>query len=183
MPDSKELRLSDTTDRLREIFDELEESGGELTPELESDLEKFTDSRKTKAETIIKFSRRMKYMAEAIKGEAKKLADSARTKLAASDRVERYLLAEMMALDEMKMHTDLYTITRAKIGRPRIELREGELIEGLSPDLIRIIPEKWELDKDAVYKHLKETEVMPKEVGQFEVGSFNVTVRERLSVS
>lgn len=179
----KELRLSDTTDRLKEIFDELEESGGELTPELERDLEKFTEGRHNKAESIIKFSRRMKYMAEAIKGEAKRLTESAGRKLAASDRVERYLLAEMQALEEKKMHTDLYTITRAKIGRPRIELKEGVMIEGLPPNLIRIIPEKWELDKDAVLKHLKDTEEMPKSVGQFEVGNFNVEVRERISVS
>lgn len=179
----KELRLTDTTDRLREIFDELEESGGELTPEIERDLEKFTESRKIKAENIIKFSRRMKYMAEAIKGEAKRLSESARRKLAASDRVERYLMAEMMALEEKKMHTDLYTITRARIGRPRIELREGELLDALPKELVRIIPEKAELDKDAVYKYLKESEVMPKEVGQFEVGSFNVTNRERLSIT
>ncbi len=45
----KELSLRDTTDRLLEIFDELEESGGDLTPEIEKDLEKFTEGRKGKA--------------------------------------------------------------------------------------------------------------------------------------
>ena len=179
----KELSLRDTTDRLLEIFDELEESGGDLTPEIEKDLEKFTEGRKGKAEKIIHFSRRMKYMAKALKEEATNLTDSARRKLAASDRIERYLLAEMQMLGEKKIDTDLYTIKRARIGRPRIELREGELVEGLSPDLIRVIPEKWEVDKNAVYNHLKNTEIMPKEVGQYEIEQFDVEVRERISVS
>lgn len=179
----QEITLRETTDRLSEIFDELEESGGELTPEIEKDLERLTGDRKNKAQNIIQFSRRMKYMAEAIKGEAKRLNESAKKKLAASDRVERYLLAEMQNLGEKKMHTDLYTITRARIGRPRIELREGELIEGLPPNLIRVVPEKWEVDKDAVYKHYRDGDGIPKEVGQYELGPFDFEVRERISVS
>lgn len=181
--EAKELTLRDTTDRLAEIEAELEENGGELTPEMERDLEKLTENRKDKSQRIVLFSRRMKYMAEALKGEAKKLAESARRKLTASDRVERYLLAEMQIAEEKKIHTDLFTIARAKIGRPRIELREGCKEELLDASLVRVIPEKIELDKDAVWKYLKEKELMPKDVGQFDVEDFNITVRERLSIS
>jgi len=183
MTDEQEITLRETTDRLSEIFEELEESGGELTPEIEKDLEKFTEGRKDKAHKIIKFSRQMKYMAEGLKAEASRLSDSARTKLAASDRIERYLLAEMQILGEKKMHTDLYTITRARIGRPRIDLKEGVNLELLDEDLVRIIPEKIELDKTAVWNHLKAKGAIPKEVGQFDVEDFEVTVSERLSIS
>ncbi len=179
----QEITLREMTDQLTEIQDQLEENGGELTPEMEAIYDKLQIDRKEKFQRTIQYIRRLKMQAEGLKGEAGKLTEMAKKKLGAVDYSERRLLAEMQVAGDKQIITDLYTIKRAKIGRPRIELRKGRMIEGLAPHLIRVIPEKWEVDLNAVWKHLKDTEIMPKEPGQFEIEDFDITVRERISIS
>ena len=75
MNDKEMVSLRETSDRLIDIFLQLEESGGELTPELEAGLARYTANRIVKAERIVKFTRRMKSQAAALKTEAVERAD------------------------------------------------------------------------------------------------------------
>jgi hypothetical protein len=183
--DDEMVSLRETSDRLLDIFYELEESGGELTPELEAGLARFTENRKVKAERIVQFSRRMKTQASALKVEAAELREMAAKKSRAASNLERYLLAEMQALGEKKIHTELFTIARAKIGIPKIDTDVP--VEKLPEKFLRIIPEEWSLDKKVALAILKADGKMPAEVGVYDVElsgcKFSVVVSERLSVS
>lgn len=177
------VSLRETSERLTDIFLELEESGGELTPELEAGLAKYTADRKVKAERIVQFTRRMKTQAAALKIEATELSAMASRRIKTASSLERYLLAEMQALNEKKIQTELFTISRAKIGMPKIDLISDTTIREIDPKFIRTIPEEFKLDKKAVLDFLKAEELVPKEVGHFTVGLFEVVVSERLKVS
>jgi dynactin complex subunit len=183
--DDEMVSLRETSDRLVDIFLELEESGGELTPELEADLAKYTENRKVKAERIILFSRRMKAQAMALKSETAGFLAMAAKKTKAADNIERYLLAEMQALNEKKIHTEMFTITRARIGIPKIDtdVSVGEVPR----KFIRIIPEERRLDKKVVLAIMKASKGIPDEPGVYEVElegcKFSVVVSERLAVS
>lgn len=181
--DDEMVSLRETSDRLLDIFYELEESGGELTPELEAGLARFTENRKVKAERIVQFSRRMKSQASALKTEAAELRDMAAKKSRAASNLERYLLSEMQALGEKKIHTELFTIARAKIGIPKINLLPGGLLDKLARKFIRVIPEERVLDKKAALAILKAGGKLPTEVGVYDVDPFQIEVSERLSVS
>ena len=181
--DDEMVSLKETSERLLDIFYELEESGGELTPELEAGLVRYTENRKVKAERIVQFSRRMNSQATALKIEAAELREMAAKKSRAADNLERYLLSEMQALGEKKIHTELFTIARARIGMPKINLLPGVEVEALPRKFIRVIPEERLLDKKAALAILKAGGKIPVEVGVFDVDQFQVHVSERLLVS
>jgi hypothetical protein len=178
-------KLEDTTDGLQRIFEELDETGGEMTPELEAELDKLKTTQKETAQRIVWFTRQMRAMAKGLKDLAKDYSDKAAKRIRAADYMERLLLAEMQLLgdDGKQIFTDLFTIKRSRIGRPQIELRPGVEISEIDETLIRVVPEKREVDKNQVYEMLKLTDGIPKEVGQFDVGQWVVKVRERLSIS
>lgn len=178
-------QLEDTTDGLAAIFAELDETGGEMTPELEADLDKLKTTQKETAQRIIWFTRQMRAMAKGLKDLAKDYSDKAAKRIKAADYMERLLLAEMQLLgdDGKQIFTDLFTIKRSRIGRPQIELRPGIDIDDIPESLIRVVPEKREVDKNEVYEMLKLSGSIPKGIGQFEVGQWDVKVRERLSIS
>jgi hypothetical protein len=106
-------------------------------------------------------------------------------KMRASDNLERYLLAEMQALGEKKMHTDMFTISRARIGIPRIDTEVEP--EKLPEKLVRVIPEERRLDKKSVLAIVKAEQGIPAEPGVYEIKlfgfKFSLTVSERLQVS
>lgn len=183
--DDEMVSLKETSERLMDIFMELEESGGELTPELEAGLARYTENRKVKAERIVKFTRRMKTQAAALKVEASEITAMASRKAKAASNLERYLLAEMQALGEKKMHTDLFTISRARIGIPRIETNIP--IWEIPRKFVRIIPEERLLDKKVALAIMKADNKVPLEPGVYDVElagcKFQVTVSERLAVS
>lgn len=183
--DDEMVSLKETSERLMDIFMELEESGGELTPELEAGLARFTENRKVKAERIVLFARRMKSQALALKAEAKDLTGMAARKTKAADNLERYLLAEMQGLGENKIHTAMFTISRARIGIPKIDTDVAP--EELPDKLIRVIPEERRLDKKAVLAIVKAEKGVPAEVGVYEIKlfgfAFSLSVSERLQVS
>lgn len=183
--DDEMVSLKETSERLMDIFLELEESGGELTPELEAGLARFTENRKVKAERIIKFTRRLKGMALGLKAEAREISEMAAKKTKTADNLERYLLAEMQALGEKKMHTDLFTISRVRIGIPRIDTEVEP--DKLPEKLVRVIPEERRLDKKSVLAIVKAENGIPAEPGVYEIQlfghKFSLTVSERLMVS
>lgn len=183
MNDKEMVSLRETSDRLIDIFLQLEESGGELTPELEAGLARYTANRIVKAERIVKFTRRMKSQAAALKTEAVELVAMAKRRARAASNLEEYLLSEMRSLGEKKLHTDSFTITRAKIGIPKVDLMPGGTMEKVPLKFIRVIPEEQQLDKKAIVAILKAAGKMPTEVGVFEVDIFQVTVSERLAIS
>lgn len=183
--DEEMVSLRETSDRLMEIFFELEESGGELTPELEAGLAKYAENRKVKAERIVLFARKMKSQAGALKAEARDFSEMAAKKTRAADNLERYLLAEMQALDEQRIQTEKFTISRARIGIPRIDTDVA--VEKVPRKFIRIIPEERRLDKKVVLAIMKASKGIPAEVGVYDVElsgcKFSVVVSERLAVS
>jgi len=177
--------LWETTEALTEIGEELDENGGDLTPEIETKLRDLNQRREDLAEWIITIANEKRAQADGLKILIKDLQAKVKSRTNHADSLERYLLAEMQMLgDKGKvLGTQLYTIKRARVGRPQIDVAENISVELLHDDFVRVVPEKRELDKNAVYDWLKETDGIPDGIGQFKVGDFNVTTRERLSVS
>lgn len=181
----KKLKLWETTEALAEIDDQLEASGGELTPEIEAELRGLKQRREDLAEWIVAIAAEKRSQADGLKILISQLQGKARAKANHAENLERYLLAEMQMLGDRgkEIRTQLYTIKRARVGRPKIELRPGVRIEDLPDSLVRVVPEKREVDKNEVYEMIKLSGNIPEGIGQFEVGQWNVTTRERLSIT
>lgn len=180
----RKLKLYETTEALTAIDDELVENGGELTPEIEANLRGLKQRREDLAEWIVTIANEKRAQADGLKILIKDLQAKVKSRTKHADSLERYLLAEMQMLGDKgkEIGTQLYTIKRARVGRPQIDVAGDIAVELLDDKFVRVVPEKRELDKNAVYDWLKETDGIPKEIGQFKVGDFNVTTRERLSV-
>lgn len=107
-------RLYDLDTDLALLEDMLLEAGGEITPELEDDLDALLDAREDKIENYIKIIRGLESSARATKDEAKRLTDNARVQQNAVDQLKARLQASMQARGETKHKTALGTVSLRK---------------------------------------------------------------------
>ena len=176
---NEEIKLKETLD----IHALLEENGGELTPEIEAEYDRLHGDNWSKiVESRVWFIKRMEGMADGLKAEAGKMMDESRSKKEKAERARRSLIAEMGLKGQQTVLTEPWKVSRAK-KPPSVELKVGVDLEQIESSLKRHIPEKWELDKMAVKKSLKDRGLIPTEVGSWEVEEFDVTVGERLKIS
>lgn len=111
------LSLYKITDSLLEIQNEILENEGELTPELEQRLNSLQLSRLDKIENILWVIQNMSHMTEGMKAEIKRLQDLKKSRENCAQRLKDYLVREMAALDEKKLSTLNFSVTRAKSGK------------------------------------------------------------------
>jgi hypothetical protein len=81
---------------------QIEENGGELTPELEEQLTITEHDRESKCEGYVSVIRQLKSKSQLIKDEAKRLLDAARTYDKSVERLEDNLLSSIVQLGNIK---------------------------------------------------------------------------------
>lgn len=84
------------------LHQQIEENGGELTPELEEQLTITEDERESKCEGYVHVIRELKSRSQFIKDEAKRLLDAARTYDKSVERLEDSLLQSIVQLGSVK---------------------------------------------------------------------------------
>ena len=84
------------------LHQQIEENGGELTPELEEQLTITEHDRESKCEGYVSVIRQLKSKSQLIKDEAKRLLDAARTYDKSVERLEDNLLSSVVQLGNIK---------------------------------------------------------------------------------
>lgn len=85
-----------------QLHQQIEENGGELTPELEELLNITEHDRESKCEGYVYVIRELKSRSQFIKDEAKRLLDAARTYDKSIERLENSLLQSIVQLGNIK---------------------------------------------------------------------------------
>jgi hypothetical protein len=94
--------LFNINDDMFRLHQQIEENGGELTPELEEQLIITEHDRESKCEGYAAVIRQLKSKSELLKREAKRLLDAARTYDKSVERLEDNLLSSIVQLGSVK---------------------------------------------------------------------------------
>lgn len=162
---AKNLTLYEIPDRLREIEGQIIEAEGEITPEIEAELDALDEAFDRKVEYIALLSREARAEAVAVKQEEDRL----RARRTAAENRERYMKDYLQAC-LTKAGMERVEGQRAKI---RIQQNSRPSIRWIGEE--EAIPqgfrrERVSVDGDAVYEAWKAGVVLP-EGFQVEVGS------------
>jgi len=114
------MRLWEVGDEIAAIGEELMESGGELTPEMEARLDAMTGAWEEKVERIALYALERKATAAGAKLEAERLAAIQRSHERAHDGLKGYLHREMERIGRPKLETARVRIRTQRNGRPSI---------------------------------------------------------------
>lgn len=130
------LHLYEITDRLGEIATLMAESGGELTPELEAELDAAEGALKAKAENIIGLIRDLEGSVATAKAEVERITRIKKARENTVKGLRAYLLRNLLAVDVRKLQTDRGTLS-VTIPKPKpAEVHVTVPIEYL-PDVFR----------------------------------------------
>lgn len=97
---------------LYEVYNEIENNGGEMTPELEATLEITEAERMTKGEGYVYVIKQLRSQADMIKSEIKRLQELAKRYENSADKLSDTLLQSVVANGQIK--TALVTISSRK---------------------------------------------------------------------
>lgn len=114
------LKLYEVADALVLIGEQLEENGGELTPEIEEQLAVLDGAFEQKVERILLYAQNYRAAADAAVKEAERLASLGRSRTAIADRLRGYVKAQMDIAGRTKIETDRIVARIQKNGRPSI---------------------------------------------------------------
>lgn len=84
------------------LYQQIDDNGGELTPELEEQLTITENDRESKCEGYVSVIRMFKSKSQLLKDEAKRLLDAARTYDKSIERLEDNLLSSIVQLGNIK---------------------------------------------------------------------------------
>lgn len=167
MKTTTELRgyeLAGEWDALDEL---LEETGGELTPEIESLMEGLDASTTEKIERIALVILRKKSEAKAIKEQAERLASRGSARTNAATRLTEYLTRVMQSIGKEKVEGVLATVA-FQASPPSVVVDEAawdeEALMGLHmvrPELVKYTPESFALNKRAILDGAKNGQPLP----------------------
>jgi hypothetical protein len=150
------LRLYEITDEMLDIERALEEAGGELTPEMEAQLDAVAGAFDEKVERVCAVIQNAQRTADAAKLEAERLADLSRANAKSAESLKRYLAGQMARLGRNKVATDRFRVSLQNNSRPSIRWTLGpERI----PELFRTVEIK--VDGNAAYEAWKAGKVLP----------------------
>jgi hypothetical protein len=148
--------LYQLTASLVSVMDALVEAGGELTPELQAQLEQAEGDFKTKVERVALGIRHLVVTGEAAATEASRLTLLARARLNASERLKDYLREQMLQAEQRKVETDRVRVSVVTNSRPTIKwLAAPDTI----PEAFRRT--KVELDGDAALQAYRDRGRLP----------------------
>lgn len=120
------LKLYELSDALEQVADTLQDNGGELTPELATQLEQLEGAFSDKAERVALKLLELQFEAGAVKQEIARLAALASSRERAAERLKSYLLACLE-------HAGLTTVEGSRV-RLRIHANSQPTIQWVGPD-------------------------------------------------
>lgn len=138
------LHLYEITDRLGEIATLMIENGGELTPELEAELDQAEGALKAKAENIIGLIRDLEGSAATAAEEIERIGRIKKARLNTVKGLRAYLLRNLLAVDVRKLQTDRGTLSvsipKPKPAEVHVTVPVEELPEGYREQVITYVP-------------------------------------------
>lgn len=146
----------------------LEESEGELTPELETLLAEIDEQAETKVERVGLFIRECQVHADAVKVERDRLTALAKRNERAVESLKNYLKVQLERLGKPKVQGKLCTVAlQANPPAVKGDLPESELIRihrlsyAAPGCIVRYIPESYALDRRAALDLYKAGQPLP----------------------
>ena len=103
------------------IIDRLIDGGGEITPELQGELDAITDAFEGKVERVALYTRNLIGLAEAAEAEAKRLTELAGVRKRSADGLKGYLMEQLQRVNQTKVVTPLAVVRIQKNSRPSIQ--------------------------------------------------------------
>ncbi len=162
------IRLYEATDAIEIVRDwilehdeELRANEGVFPPELAELLAQVEGTFDQKAERVALFIREMLSTAKAIKEEEDRLHARRKAMENASDRLKRYLEANMLQAERMRIDGKLVTL-RIQLNNPSVrhELTQEQLAVVLD-EYVQVVPATYRLNAAAVIAHWKATGESP----------------------
>lgn len=117
---ARAIPLYQIPDAFEAIENALLENGGDLTPELEAELDAIEGVLEWKAERICRLIRNNEASAKAYGEEIDRLQAHKRTHENTVDRLKRYLQSTMERLDRDKINAGVFKVALQKNSRPSI---------------------------------------------------------------
>lgn len=143
--------LYELSTELARIHDELVDSGGELTDELEKRLDESGLAFTAKVENIVRWTRNLSTRSAAIKAEIDRLTALKKSADNLEKRLKAYVQMCMEMAGKEKVEYDLFTV-RLQKNPPSAEVMD----EGATPaKFLTIIPEQKVPDRKAILEALK----------------------------
>lgn len=149
-------RLLSLADETVEILFLLEEGNGDES-ELVARLEEVEIALAQKVDRCAWTVRDLERLADVRKAEADKLRDQAKRLDGAADRLKSLMLVAMQQTGQQRVETPRFTV-RIQRNPPKVEVVDEAAVE---PRFLRHIPEKWEVNKQAIGANYKATGEIP----------------------
>lgn len=142
----------------------LYETEGELTPELEAELDGLDVAVDEKIERVALYIREQLAAADVVKAEEERLARKRHAHVNAADSLRAYLQRCMTTLGKEDVRGRFVRVTLAE-NPPSVrgELDSAQLaqIANTQPELVKYVPESWVLDRRAVLAHVRAGNAAP----------------------
>lgn len=168
------LRLYDIPSAWAALQEALEESGGELTPEIQAAWESLQEEGTAKVDAAAAVLRGMKATSEALAAEIGRL----QARKAATEKAEERLRSLVLSVIEPlggKVKTDRFTVYTTRRTSCAIALEPGANIWELEPRFVRT--HEPELNKTEIKKAFEAGETMPEFLAVQKFESTSLTVR------
>ena len=146
------LHLYEITDTLSEIAAVMMENGGELTPEMEAELDAMEGALKAKAQNIIGLIKDLEGSAKLAKEEADRITKIRRARENTAGKLRDYLLRNLTALDMRKLQTDRGTLS---VSVPRTKKLHVTVAASMLPSEYRITETVYKVDTDTLREALE----------------------------
>ena len=160
------MTLYELTDRMAAIEDELYENGGELTPELETELTETKESLMAKVDNYNALYQKLGAMAASAKSEIERLTKIKRTAEKAQENLKKRLLWNMNVFGIEKLEGKLCKMSIRKSKALKVE--EDIMLEPYKAKIDKlnsVLPPymavKVEISKKAISDAFKDTDVLP----------------------
>jgi hypothetical protein len=152
------MRLFEISGAIVAIEDRIIEAGGEITPEIEAELNAMEGSFEEKAVAVAAVVQNLSGLADAARGEEKRIAALRKARENGADRLKRYLRDCMVVTGTKKIESGAFNIgLQASPPSVTCMLDASELPERF----VRVIPETREVDKKALIDAYKAGEEIP----------------------
>ena len=162
------MHLYELPSEWRDIEEELDANGGELTEELSARMDALDFTIATKVDSYYKLIANADAMESALKAEAKKLTERAKTAEKNSETFKTRLQATLVALGkpigEKVFNPDNTHYVALKENQPKVVIDESVDVSKFPAHFKRNIPEKWEAEKTAIKDAFKAGEALPEGV-------------------
>lgn len=152
---SRGIALWEIAGEVVELFEKVEQQGGELTDELEEQLDSLNLEAETKLENLACYIQNLEAEGKAIVDTASKAVARGRSRLAKAKRLRAYMALNMDAIGQDRVDTDRVSV-KLKNSQPKIEW-SGE-VDDIPPQFQR---HTIALDKSKAKASLKEEGELP----------------------